>query len=57
MKTFITRTAAIAVLSAGALLAQGTRIDAAFQIEEDAFSAARGYPGWAAVLRDFRPAS
>jgi len=38
-------------------LAQGTRIDAAFQIEEDAFSAARGYPGWAAVLRDFRPAS
>jgi single-stranded-DNA-specific exonuclease len=37
-------------------LAQGTRIDAAFQIEEDAFSAARGYPGWAAVLRDFRPA-
>jgi single-stranded-DNA-specific exonuclease len=36
-------------------LAQGTRIDAAFQIEEDAYSAARGYPGWAAVLRDFRP--
>ena len=38
-------------------LAPGARIDIAFQIEEDAYSAARGYPGWAAVLRDFRPAS
>jgi single-stranded-DNA-specific exonuclease len=37
-------------------LAPGTRIDLAFQIEEDAYSAARGYPGWAAILRDFRPA-
>jgi single-stranded-DNA-specific exonuclease len=38
-------------------LAQGTRVDLVFHIEEDAFSAARGYPGWAATLRDFRPAS
>ncbi|MDE3166943.1 MAG: single-stranded-DNA-specific exonuclease RecJ, partial [Acidobacteriota bacterium] len=37
-------------------LAPGTRIDAAFQLEEDPYSAARGYPAWAAVLRDFRPA-
>jgi single-stranded-DNA-specific exonuclease len=35
-------------------LAPGARIDIAFQIEEDAYSAARGYPGWAAILRDFR---
>jgi len=38
-------------------LASGTRIDAAFQIEEDPYSASRGYPGWCAVLRDFRSAS
>ena len=38
-------------------LAQGSRIDVAFQIEEDAYSAARGYPGWCAVLRDVRPAA
>lgn len=37
-------------------LSQGTRVDLAFQIEEDAYSAARGYPGWAAILRDFRTA-
>jgi single-stranded-DNA-specific exonuclease len=37
-------------------LTPGTRIDVAFQIEEDAYSAARGYPPWAAMLRDFRPA-
>jgi single-stranded-DNA-specific exonuclease len=41
---------------AGALVA-GTRIDVAFHLEEDAYSASRGYPGWAAVLRDFRPAA
>jgi single-stranded-DNA-specific exonuclease len=35
-------------------LAPGTRVDIAFHIEEDAWSAARGYPGWAATLRDFR---
>jgi single-stranded-DNA-specific exonuclease len=37
--------------------APGTRVDVAFQLEEDARSAARGYPGWAAILRDVRPAS
>jgi len=35
-------------------LAPGARIDIAFQIEEDPYSAARGYPPWCAVLRDFR---
>jgi single-stranded-DNA-specific exonuclease len=35
----------------------GGRIDVAFSIEEDAYSAARGYPGWCAVLRDVRAAS
>jgi len=34
----------------------GARVDIAFQIEEDAYAAARGYPGWCAVLRDVRPA-
>jgi single-stranded-DNA-specific exonuclease len=38
-------------------LAPGARIDVAFQVEADSFSAARGFPGWAAVLRDFRVAS
>jgi single-stranded-DNA-specific exonuclease len=37
-------------------LVPGTRVDVAFQLEEDAYSAARGYPPWAAMLRDFRPA-
>jgi len=37
-------------------LSAGTRVDVAFALEEDAYSAARGYPGWCAVLRDFRPA-
>ena len=37
-------------------LAPGTRLDIAFNLEEDAYSAARGYPGWAAMLRDFRGA-
>jgi single-stranded-DNA-specific exonuclease len=37
-------------------LAPGTRVDVAFNIEEDPYSAARGYPPWSAVLRDFRPA-
>jgi single-stranded-DNA-specific exonuclease len=35
-------------------LTPGARIDIAFQIEEDAYSAARGYPPWCATLRDFR---
>lgn len=33
------------------------RVDVAFQLEEDAYSAARGYPAWAAVLKDVRPAA
>jgi len=37
-------------------LAPGSRVDVAFDIEEDAYSAARGYPPWSATLRDFRPA-
>ena len=37
--------------------APGARVDVAFQLEEDAYSAARGYPGWAAMLRDVRPAA
>ena len=37
-------------------LAAGTRLDVAFQLEEDPYSAARGYPGWAAMLKDFRRA-
>ena len=38
-------------------LTPGARIDVAFRLEDDAYSAARGYPGWCAVLRDFRPAA
>jgi single-stranded-DNA-specific exonuclease len=34
----------------------GARVDVAFTLDEDAYSAARGYPGWAAVLRDVRAA-
>jgi single-stranded-DNA-specific exonuclease len=37
-------------------MAPGARVDIAFTLEEDAYSAARGYPGWAAVLRDVRTA-
>lgn len=37
-------------------LAPGARVDVAFNLEEDVYSAARGYPPWAAILRDFRPA-
>jgi single-stranded-DNA-specific exonuclease len=36
--------------------APGARIDVAFNLEEDAYSASRGYPPWAATLRDSRPA-
>jgi hypothetical protein len=38
-------------------LPPGARIDVAFTLEEDAWSASRGYPGWCAVLRDVRPAA
>jgi hypothetical protein len=37
-------------------LAPGARVDIAFAVEEDTYAAARGNPGWAAVLRDVRPA-
>ena len=37
--------------------AAGTRLDIAFELEEDAYSAARGNPGWAAILKDARPAN
>ena len=37
-------------------LPPGARVDVAFTLEEDANSAARGYPAWAAILRDVRPA-
>jgi single-stranded-DNA-specific exonuclease len=36
-------------------LTQGARVDIAFALEEDAYSAARGYAKWCAVLRDVRP--
>ena len=35
-------------------LAQGTLIDAVVQFEDDAYSAARGYAPWQAIVRDFR---
>lgn len=37
-------------------VAPGKRIDVAFTVEEDAYSAARGYPPWQAVLKDVRGA-
>ncbi len=37
-------------------LAAGVRVDIVFALEEDAYSAARGYPGWCALLRDVRSA-
>ena len=36
--------------------APGTRLDVAFELEDDPSSAARGYPAWSATLRDARPA-
>jgi single-stranded-DNA-specific exonuclease len=35
----------------------GARIDAAFTLEEDSYAAARGNPGWSAMLRQVRPAA
>jgi single-stranded-DNA-specific exonuclease len=35
-------------------LPAGSRVDLAIAIEEDNFSASRGYPGWCAVIKDFR---
>jgi single-stranded-DNA-specific exonuclease len=37
-------------------LAAGARLDIAFSLEEDPYSAARGFPGWCAVLKEIRPA-
>ncbi|HTR35978.1 MAG TPA: single-stranded-DNA-specific exonuclease RecJ [Bryobacteraceae bacterium] len=36
-------------------LGSGTLVDAAFSLEEDRYAESRGWPGWSAVLRDFRP--
>jgi single-stranded-DNA-specific exonuclease len=33
----------------------GARTDAAFSLEEDLYSASRGWGGWSAVLKDIRP--
>jgi len=38
-------------------LEAGMRIDVAFQLEEDSYSASRGYAPWQAILKDFRPAA
>jgi len=38
-------------------LAVGARLDVAFAVEEDAYSAARGYPPWCAILREVRSAA
>jgi single-stranded-DNA-specific exonuclease len=35
----------------------GAKVDVAFSVEEDAYSAARGYSPWCAVLKDIRPAA
>lgn len=32
----------------------GARVDIAFTLEQDPYSAARGYPGWCAMLRDVK---
>jgi len=37
--------------------AMSVPIDAAFSLEEDLYSASRGFANWAAVLRDVRPGS
>jgi single-stranded-DNA-specific exonuclease len=38
-------------------LPAGGRVDIAFSLEEDAWAAARGNPGWCAILRDVRAAA
>jgi single-stranded-DNA-specific exonuclease len=38
-------------------LPAGARVDIAFSVEEDAYAAARGNPGWCAILRDVRAAT
>jgi single-stranded-DNA-specific exonuclease len=34
----------------------GAALDIAFNLEDDRYAAARGFPGWGLVLRDVRPA-
>ncbi|MEQ1949392.1 MAG: single-stranded-DNA-specific exonuclease RecJ [Bryobacteraceae bacterium] len=36
-------------------LAAGARVDVAMQIEDDSYSAARGYDPWQAIVKDIRP--
>ena len=38
-------------------LTLGSHVDIAFTLEEDAFAAAQGRPGWSPVLKDVRPAA
>jgi len=38
-------------------LAPGARVDIALQFEDDAYSAARGYSPWQAIIRDVRTAT
>ncbi len=38
-------------------LSAGSHVDVALQFEDDAFSAARGYAPWQAILKDVRPAA
>jgi single-stranded-DNA-specific exonuclease len=38
-------------------LSAGTHMDAAFSLEEDSYSASRGYAGWTAILKDVRSAT
>ncbi len=40
-----------------ARLTPGARVDAAFSIERDDYAAARGFPGWCAVLKDVKVAA
>jgi single-stranded-DNA-specific exonuclease len=36
-------------------LVAGTRIDVVFELDEDAYSLARGYAGWSATVKDMNP--
>jgi single-stranded-DNA-specific exonuclease len=38
-------------------LAAGSRVDAAITVEADDFALSRGFPGWAVLLKDVRPAA
>jgi single-stranded-DNA-specific exonuclease len=41
-------------LDRAAELAVGAKVDLVFELEEDTYSLARGYPGWSATLRDLK---